>query len=78
LKYLLQREGWSRLNAVTRKFESMEGDGFFWNEMDPESPLGNLWSRALVMVGKATLKGRRCKIATIPMELREELGKILE
>jgi tetratricopeptide (TPR) repeat protein len=77
LRYLLQRGGWSRLNAVTRKFGSMEGDGFFWQEYDPESPLGVLWSQALVMVGRATLDGRSCKIAAIPLELREPLGRIL-
>lgn len=77
LKYLLQRGGWSRLNTVTRKFGTMEGDGFFWGEHDPESPLGILWSQALVMVGRATVEGRSCKIATIPLELREPLGEIL-
>jgi len=78
LRYLLQREGWSQLNAVTRKFETMEGDGFFWNEMEPESSLGNLWYRALVMVGKTSIKGRRCKIAAVPLELREDLAKLLK
>lgn len=77
LKYLLQRGGWSQLNAVTRKFGPLNGDGFFWQEYEPESPLGVLWSRALVMVGRASLKGRRCKIAAVPLELREALGKIL-
>ncbi|RKO66954.1 tetratricopeptide repeat protein [Desulfofundulus salinus] len=77
LKYLLQRGGWSRLNAVTRKFGSMEGDGFFWHEREPESFLGFLWSLGLVMVGKAALEGRRVKIATIPLELRQPLKEIL-
>ncbi|MGI9952908.1 tetratricopeptide repeat protein [Moorellaceae bacterium AZ2] len=77
LKYLLQKGGWSRLNAVTRKFGSLEGDGFYWEEEDPESPLGFLWSRALVMVGKAVIKGKRTKIATIPVELRQPLKEIL-
>ncbi|AEG15290.1 Tetratricopeptide TPR_2 repeat-containing protein [Desulfofundulus kuznetsovii DSM 6115] len=77
LKYLLQRGGWSRLNAVTRKFGSLEGDGFFWHEREPESFLGFLWSLGLVMVGKATLEGRRVKIATIPLELRQPLKEIL-
>jgi len=77
LKYLLQRGGWSRLNSVTRKFGTTEGDGFFWGEYDPESSLGILWSQALVMVGRATVEGRCCKIATIPLELRPPLGKIL-
>ncbi|SHI99898.1 tetratricopeptide repeat protein [Desulfofundulus thermosubterraneus] len=77
LKYLLQRGGWSRLNAITRKFGSLEGDGFFWQEREPESFLGFLWSLGLVMVGKATLEGRRVKIATIPLELRQPLKEIL-
>ncbi|AFV10497.1 TPR domain-containing protein [Thermacetogenium phaeum DSM 12270] len=77
LEYLLQRGGWSRLNAVTRKFGSMEGDGFYWEEKKPQSILGTLWSRALVMVGRTSVSGQRCKIATIPIELREPLGEIL-
>jgi tetratricopeptide (TPR) repeat protein len=77
LAYLLQQGGWSRLNAVTRKFGAMDGDGFYWEEQEPESPLGVLWSRALVMVGRANLAGRRCKIASIPLELREPLREIL-
>ncbi|WP_066351180.1 hypothetical protein [Fervidicola ferrireducens] len=59
--------GW---NAETRKFGSMQGDGFFWTERPPESSLGTLWSKALIMVGRAKLGGRTYKIATIPVELR--------
>lgn len=77
LTYLLRQGGWSRLNAVTRKFGSMDGDGFYWEEQAPESPLGVLWSRALAMVGRASLAGRSCKIVTIPAELREPLKEIL-
>ncbi|WP_211230122.1 tetratricopeptide repeat protein [Desulfovirgula thermocuniculi] len=77
LEYLLARGGFSRLNAVTRKFGSMEGDGFFWNEKPPSSPLGVLWSRALVMVGKAVLEGRNCRVAVIPADLRPLLREIL-
>jgi len=77
LGYLLRQGGWSRLNAVTRKFGAMDGDGFYWEELEPESPLGILWSRALVMVGRISLAGRRCKIVTIPLELRGPLEEIL-
>ncbi|HAA90021.1 MAG TPA: hypothetical protein DCE07_05560 [Peptococcaceae bacterium] len=77
LKYLIQRGGWSRLNAVTRKFGSMEGDGFFWREKKPKSPLGRLWLKALVMVGRSKLEGRYCKIATVPVELRQPLSELL-
>ncbi|MGB9859047.1 MAG: hypothetical protein ACPLQP_03835, partial [Moorellaceae bacterium] len=77
LKYLLQKGGWSRIAAVTRKFGSMEGDGFYWEEREPESPLGFLWSNALVMVGKAVIEGKHAKIVTIPIELRQPLKEIL-
>ncbi|MDN5348588.1 MAG: hypothetical protein PWP65_2153 [Clostridia bacterium] len=78
LKYLLSRGGWSRLREITRRYGSMEGDGFYWNEREPQSPLGALWCRALVMVGRAEVNGRRWKIAAVPLELREGLRKILD
>ncbi len=77
LKFLLSRGGFSRISAVTRKFGTTDGDGFFWEEEEPASPLGLLWSRALVMVGKAVLNNRQCKIAAIPVELRPLLKEIL-
>jgi tetratricopeptide (TPR) repeat protein len=78
LKYLLERGGWSRLNTLTRKFGSMKGDGFFWSEQPPTSPLAVLWSKALIMIGRSKLKGQSCKIATIPVELRQTLKKLLD
>jgi len=77
LKYLLKCGGFCRLNALTRKFGSMKGDGFFWSEQPPTSPLAVLWSKALVIVGRSKLEGRYYKIATIPVELRQPLQKCL-
>ncbi|MGQ9532869.1 MAG: tetratricopeptide repeat protein, partial [Desulfotomaculales bacterium] len=77
LRYLLERNGWARLNSVTRRFGSLDGDGFFWDERGPESALGVLWSRALVMVGRTVVEGRRCKVAVVPAELRPVLAEIL-
>lgn len=74
LRYLLENGGWRRINAVPRKFGSLEGDGYFWNERRPTSPLGALWSRALVCVGQARIDGRHCRITIIPVELRERLS----
>jgi tetratricopeptide (TPR) repeat protein len=74
LSYLIQHDGWSRLNAVTQRFGSMDGDGFYWAEQPPESPLGNLWAKALVAVGRAKIKSRTYKIVTIPVELRQLLS----
>ncbi len=77
LSYLLQKGGWARLSAVSRKFGSMEGDGFYWEAEIPASSLGVLWSLGLVGVGKAHLENRREKIAVIPLELRQPLSAIL-
>jgi len=77
LKFLLARGGSCRIGAVTRRFGTTDGDGFFWEDEDPTSPLGFLWSRALVMVGKAALNNRHCKIAAVPVELRPLLKEIL-
>ena len=78
LQYLLEREGWSRIGPITRKFGSMQGDGFYWNEGEgPYSPLGILWSRGLVFVGRSQIDNRRTKIAAIPVELRSLLTQMV-
>ncbi len=78
LRYLLQQGGWARLNVVTRKFGTMKGDGFYWDEEDPVSPPGFLWSRALVFVGRAVIDNRNTKVIVIPVELREPLANLLK
>jgi tetratricopeptide (TPR) repeat protein len=77
LGFLLERGGWARLNAVTRKYGTMEEDGYYWDEDEPQSHLGQLWSRALVMVGRARLEGGYARIVTIPADLREKLAAII-
>lgn len=77
LRYLLGRGGWSRIGPVSRKFGTMDGDGYYWDESAPLSPLGSLWCQALVMVGKARIKGRNYKVAVIPVDLRERLSRLL-
>ncbi len=77
LRYILEKGGWSTTGPITRKFGSTEGDGYFWNEELPESVLGFLWALCLVFVGKASIKGKRTKIAVIPLELRENLKQLL-
>ena len=78
LRYLLERGGWARLNAVTRKFGAMEGDGYYWLDEEPESPLGYLWSCALVMVGRARLESGSARVVVVPADLREKLARILD
>lgn len=77
LRYLLKKGGWARLSAVTNRFGSMQGDGFFWEEYIPSSPLGFLWAHGLVLVGRAKIKGRNTKIVTVPLELRETMASAL-
>ncbi len=77
LRHILEKGGWAYLNVITREHGSMEGDGFFWAENQPFSPLGQLWSLGLVAVGKATINSRRVKIVVIPKEIREPLSALL-
>jgi len=77
LRYLLQREGWSRINTLTRKFGSMDDDGFFWEYEPPGSTLGQLWLRCLIFIGRVQINGRNTKIAAVPVELRPALSRLL-
>lgn len=78
LRYLLHREGWARLAAVTRKFGSMEEDVFSITEGGlPSSPLGRLWNLGLVGIGRANLGKRYERIVTIPLDLRPPLAEVL-
>ncbi len=77
IKFLLANGGWARLSIVSRKFGSMEGSGYFWSEDNPDLPLAFLWSIGLVMVGRTILNERRCKIAIIPLDLRDQLQSLL-
>lgn len=77
LRYVLDQGGWCKLSALTRRFGSQEGDGFWWDEQPPTSPIGQLRARCLLMVGRAALNGRRHRIAVVPAELRPLLATVL-
>ena len=77
LSYLLSKGGWALLSSVSRKFGKMEGDGFYWEEEKPQSTTGKLWSKGLIMVGKAIQNNRQVKIAAVPADLRPLLEEIL-
>lgn len=77
MSYLLRKGGWSKIGNITRKFGSMEGDGYFWNEVLPESPLAVLWFKCLVNIGKTKIGGKSYKIVSVPVDLREMLAEIL-
>lgn len=77
LRYILENGGWSTIGPITRKFGSTKGDGFFWDKELPASNLGFLWFQCLVFVGKASIGGKRTRIAVIPVELRENLKQLI-
>lgn len=73
LQYLLQAGGWCKLQALTKRFGSLDPDGFFWDEQPPTSPAGRLRVLGLVFVGRAVVDSRRYKVAVVPAELRAVL-----
>jgi|GEM_PF-372929 len=77
LCYLLEKGGWARLSAVSLKFGTMKGAGFFREEKLPDIPTALLWTVGLVIVGKANLDKRREKVVVIPQELRQPLADLL-
>ena len=74
LRYLLAHGGTAKLQVLSRRFGSMEGDGFWWDEQSPTSAIGRLRLLGLVFVGRATVDGRRHKLAVVPVELRDLLA----
>jgi Flp pilus assembly protein TadD len=77
LRYVLVKGGYASVSAISRKFGSMAGDGYLVGKEPPRSALGRLWLKGFVFVGKTLLNGRNVKIAAIPVEMREELHKVL-
>jgi len=70
LAFVLAEGGWVKLQRLTHRFGDQAGDGFYWDEHPPTSPLGRLRALGLVHVGRALVGGRRHKVAVVPAELR--------
>ncbi len=78
LRVLLQRGGWTRVGAIARRFGTDAGDGYFWAEKPPASPLGRLRLACLVFVGRATVEERRARVAAVPVDLRTALTELVD
>lgn len=76
INFILERDGWVKSGAITRRF-GKEDPGWFWEEHPPEGTISTLRVHGLVFVGRAGFNGRRYKIFSIPVELREGLEQIL-
>ncbi|HYF91470.1 MAG TPA: hypothetical protein VD969_04410 [Symbiobacteriaceae bacterium] len=70
LRFLLEKGGWAKLQVLTRRFGSLDGDGFSWDEKPPASPVGRLRLLGLVFVGRAIVDNKMHKVAVVPVELR--------
>ncbi len=77
LAYLVERNGQVAAAAVTRRFGSDAGDGWFWDEQPPTSVLGRLRLYGLAFVGAAP-DGSADRTVVVPRELRPVLEGILE
>ena len=71
LSYLLENGGIAKVSSVERRFGSMDGDGYYWNEVPPGSPLGRLRILGLAYVGRSVIDGKRHKVAVVPVDLRQ-------
>lgn len=77
LRYVLEQGGWCKLQALTRRWGSLERDGFWWDEAPPISTVGRLRVLGLLFVGRCQVNGRSYKVAVVPSNLRDLLKRIL-
>lgn len=77
LRLLLEQGGWSKLQVLSRRYGIQDGDGFWWDEQPPTSPVGRLRALGLVCVGRARVDGKLHKVAVVPVDLRGVLAAAL-
>lgn len=77
LQFVMEQGGHVSFKALTRRFGSEEGDGWFWVERNPASTIGRLRLHGLLAVGRAPIGTRSQQIALVPKDLREPLTTAL-
>lgn len=75
LALLLTMGGWARLPVVTRRYGALPDEYHNLNEL-PASIPARLWILGLIFIGTALIDGRRTKIVTMSVEVRELLSAI--
>lgn len=71
LHYLVDKQGFSTMGPITRKFGSFKKENYFEVGEKPETVIGELVVHGLVFVGTMDMDGRSFKSAVIPRELVE-------
>jgi len=66
------------VGAITRRFGTDAGEGYFLAEKPPASPLGRMHSACLVFVGQAMVERRHARVTVVPVDLRTVLTKSVE
>jgi len=75
---LTEQGGWVTVQKLSRRYGVDRDISWWWNDgQEPVTPLGLLRLHGLVYVGKAEIRGRRCRIAAVPADLRTRLRRIV-
>jgi hypothetical protein len=70
--HLLNKDGWARMSGISRKFGPLDEDfNYATPGSMPKGSLSRLWAMGLVSIGITTINNRKCKIVTVPIEVRE-------
>lgn len=77
LKLVMDEGGWVKYNKLSNEYGE-ENDSYFWETEPPTSTVGVLRLHGLLFVGKTGIDGRMYKVAVVPKDIREVLGKILK
>ncbi|MDP2846046.1 MAG: hypothetical protein Q8N79_08270, partial [Candidatus Methanoperedens sp.] len=77
LKFVMDEGGWVKYNKLSNEYGE-ENDSYFWETEPPTSTVGVLRLHGLLFVGKTGIDGRMYKVAVVPKDIREVLGKILK
>lgn len=75
LEIVLEAGGIFPYTCLVECFGNDVYDGFYWREKPPKSIIGILRARGLLFVGR--IKGKKHKVAFIPVDLRENLQEVL-
>lgn len=75
---LTEQGGWVTVQRLSKRYGVDRDISWWWNDgQEPVTPLGLLRFHGLVYVGRDEIRGRRCRIAAVPVDLRAKLRRIV-